>query len=102
MQRPTVVSPPRLTLETSATPVSPPAVLPDAKPTRDGATVLSGRGAVNEQSSAPLGYRRFTVSDCEGVLIKEVLIRSDSVRPGFISGLFQFLAEENPGPRLTL
>ena len=95
MQRP---SPPLLTLETSA-PASPPAVLPDAKPTQE---VLSGRAAVEEQLSAPLGYRRFTVTDNFGVLMKEVLIRSDSVRPGFISGLFQFLAEENPGPRLTL
>ena len=100
MKRPTVVSPPRLTIETGGTPASPPAVLlSEAKPTRE---ALSGRAAVEEQLLVPLGYRRFTVTDNFGVLIKEVLIRSDSVRPGFISGLFQFLAEENPGPRLTL
>jgi hypothetical protein len=99
MERQTVVSPPRLTLETGGIPVSPRALLlPEAKPTRE---VLSGRAAVEEQLSAPLGYRRFTVTDNFGVLIKEVLIRSGSVRPGFISRLHQFLAEENPGPRLT-
>ena len=60
------------------------------------------KGGVEEQISAPEGYRRFTVSDRFGVLIKEVTIKIDAVHPGFISRLHQFLAEEDPmGPRIV-
>ena len=98
MKRPTVVSPPRLTLETGGTPTPPRASpLPETKPTRE---VLNGCSAVEEQLAAPIGYRRFIVTDHSGVLIQDVLIQSCSVKPGFISGLYQFLAEEDAGPRL--
>jgi hypothetical protein len=93
MKRP-IVSPPRFTLETGGTPRALP--LPEAHPTGE---VSNG---VEEQRAAPTGYRRFTVSDHEGALIMDTLIRSCSIHPGFISGLHQLLAEENPGPRLTL
>jgi len=91
MKSPTEVSPPRLTLETGG------ALLPEAKQTPEG---LGGGSGVEEQLAAPIGYRRFTVCDHRGVLIQDTLIRASSIHPGFISGLHQFLASEDPGPRL--